>query len=63
MPVRVNRRYSTGALLDRIRSECGLPDSAQHRLRLVLGYAVLDHSRTLRENDVQDGDMLQLVVL
>jgi hypothetical protein len=62
LPVRVSRQYSTGCLLERLRTECGLPDSAQHRLGLALGFAALDLSRSLRENDVQEGDTLELVV-
>ena len=29
---------------------------------LALGFAMLDPSRTLRENDVQEGDTLELVL-
>ena len=62
LPVRLCRQYTAGNLLERLRTECGLPDSAQSRLGLALGFAMLDPSRTLRENDVQEGDTLELVL-
>lgn len=62
LPVRVSRTYNTGVLLERLRAECGLPDSAQRRLGLALGFAPLDLARSLRENDIQEGDTLELKV-
>ena len=62
LPVRVSDLLVAGSLLERLRAECGLPESAQPRLGLALGYAALDLSRSLRENDVEGGDTLTLLL-
>ena len=60
LPVKAHKRLTAGALLARLVAECGLPPTAQDSLGLSLGYAALNLTASLRENDVLAGDTVVL---
>ena len=60
MPVSVSNEATVAVLRETVRTVCGLPFGVTSRLGLALGHAALDEGRSLRGNDLRDGDTLSL---
>ena len=60
LPVTANCAASVADLKAAVCTQCGLPPELAPKLGLALGHAALEERRSLRANDVCEGDILAL---